>query len=245
MGKGQLGCGLQAMKYCLFIINILFFLLGIGLVAAGSYSIATLSDVGKSFVNGFGFAIGIPVVAILLGFFMLIGAGMGCVGTAKENTGMIKTFLVFLIIFMIFELGVGIAVIFYNENQSFKDSVDDSMKKKIESCNASGGNGSTVVTDECKFMVPIQDLIGCCGYSKDKNAVAADWEGTCIGDGVDALNKAKANAKGFCNQRIIDFINSHLAIVAGVLGGLLFAEICLVIGTCCLIRGINNDNKYA
>jgi CD63 antigen len=242
MAKGSLGCGLQTMKTFLFVVNLIFFLVGLGLIGAGSYVAATLSDFEGAFSEGFTFAIGIPVVAITLGVFVLIGSAMGCIGAIKENTCLIKTFLVFLTIVILAEIGVAVTVILYNEDPTIKSNINGYMEEKLTKCQLVKDG---IVTDECKFLLPIQDIAECCGYSDAILPLKVEWEASCIGEDAAGIEVARKNARGFCNQRIVNFISDNLAIVAGVLGGIFFAEVVLMVGTCCLIRGINSDNKYA
>lgn len=243
MAKGSLGCGLQTMKYFLFAVNLIFFFVGIGLIGAGIFVATEVGSFKDAFEGGnFNFAIAIPVVGITLGLFVLIGSFMGCLGALKENTCMIKTFMFFLVIVLLAEIGVATAVIVYNEVPSVQADINRFMKIPFAEC-----VGKTEISAECAWLPTVQSLASCCGYdeTRSENPSAAAIKAECSGKDAIKQKTARDEAKEFCNEAIIGIISNNLAIVAGVLGAIFFLEFALMVGTCLLIRGINSDNKYA
>lgn len=243
MAKGSLGCGLQTIKYFLFFVNVIFLLIGLGLIGVGAYVASEVSDFKDAFEDGFTFAVAIPVVAITLGVFIAIGAAMGCLGALKENTCMIKTFLFFLVLVIIAEIGVAGAIIAYNESPSLQTSINDAMAVPFEKCQKK--DLLDAVTPECAWLPTVQSSLKCCGYDKTRVDKTLGYKTFCVGKDAAEQLLAVASADQFCNVAIIDVIKDNLALVAGILGGIFFVEVALMVGTCCLICGINDDNKYA
>jgi len=213
----------------------------------GIYVVTQLDDLKGAFEDGFSFAEAIPAVAISLGLFILIGSVLGCLGAVKENTCMIKGFLMFLVLTMLAEIGIAAAVIVYNTNENVEKEVDEYMAIPFNNC-----EGQSTANVACKWLPTVQELLECCGYdptfsgSNESNANNyLPYDQLCYGENKEAQEEAIENAKAYCNNEILEFFKSRLVYVAGIVGGIFFVEIVLVVATCYLVSAIKDDNKYA
>jgi len=238
LGLGGLSCGMQTMKYFLFGVNLLFTLVGLGLLVVSGIVINELGDYKEAFDGAIGYAQAVPIVGIVLGLFIFIGASLGCLGAIKENTCFVKTFLAFLILTIVVELAIAAVVIVYNNDSTLQAKLDGYMKTPFDEC-----VGVKPELRECGWAVELQKTFKCCGYGDDDLQVK--YSSRCYGSTPEEVFAAGRAATQYCNAAIVADLNSQLTTVAGVLGGVVAVSIVLVIGTCCLICGINGDNKYA
>jgi len=237
LGIGALGSGNTFVKYFLFISNLIFFLVGGGLIGVGIYLLNELLKVSDA-VGDQAFVIGLPAGIITLGLFIFIGSAFGCIGALRESTCMIKSFLGFLVVTLILELVITGFVIAYNTDGTTQDAIDNLMKQPFEECT----NGPKSKTVACTWLPEVQSWLKCCGYTKEKNPIAG-WKDECGGDSGQRLAASYA-ATQYCNKAIVEYVSSNMVYVASILGALLFVEVLLVIGTCFLIQGIKEDNQY-
>ncbi|EFN60280.1 CD63 antigen [Camponotus floridanus] len=146
-------CGMNVIKYILFIFNLVFAISGIGIIAAGA---CVLADVGEfsHFVEGR--IIAPPVVLIVAGAIVFVIAFLGCYGAIKEHYHLLIAFAAALLIIFVIEFAVGIAAaVFKNDfSMAMKDTLKESMKnyteadkmawdnvqKKLQCCGVDGPN---------------------------------------------------------------------------------------------------------
>lgn len=100
--------GMKCIKYLLFAFNLIFFLVGIGLIAVGGYVQAQMKDLPGLSLGGASVS-GPAIFLIVVGVIVFIIAFFGCCGAVKENYCMILTFSILLVVIFIFEISAGIA----------------------------------------------------------------------------------------------------------------------------------------
>ncbi|KMQ95191.1 cd63 antigen [Lasius niger] len=124
-------CGMNAIKYVLFVFNLVFAISGIGIIAAGA---CVLADVGEftHFVEGRIMAP--PIVLIIAGAIVFVIAFLGCYGAIKEHYNMLIAFAAALLIIFVIELAVGIAAAVFKNDFSMvmKDTLKESIKNYTE-----------------------------------------------------------------------------------------------------------------
>jgi len=97
-------------KYFIFVFNVLFWLIGVGLLAVGLWAVAeknaalNLSTLGESFIN--------PVLLLLISGSVIFVVGFfGCIGALRENVFVISVYIVCVGIVFIF-LVIGAIILF-------------------------------------------------------------------------------------------------------------------------------------
>lgn len=238
---GALGCGMQTIKYFIFLVNLLFFLVGLALLGVSIWLATEVPKFKEAFEGGgVTFIEAVPAVGIAVGLFIFVASLMGCIGSIKENTCMMKTFITFLTSMMMLEVAIVGLVIAYNVNPELESQLDDYMQIPFSSCT----EDPTTVEASCTWLPVIQTELQCCGYNKDENASPSGAKLQCIGELMERT-VAMAAANDYCNRAIKDWLREYMGWVAGILGSIFFVEILLLVGSCCLVRGINGENKYA
>lgn len=149
--RGCFGC----LKFLVFVVNFLFWLCGLGVMAIGLWLLFDqqlyLQSIGADqtdYIVGTYVVLGVGMVMTLVGF-------LGCCGSWKESPWMLATFFVFLIIILVGEVAIGVMV--YTQTESYegfiRNFVETTVVKKYHS-------NSTAVTQSFDLL---QEKLECCG----------------------------------------------------------------------------------
>lgn len=114
MAAGDDSCFVRFSKFILIFINVIFFLIGAGLITAGALCLTnlnTLFDINKQSILNANVIWGL----IIFGIIVLLTATAGCCGAMMGGDTCGKTFLtiysIIVLLVMLAEIGVGIAVL--------------------------------------------------------------------------------------------------------------------------------------
>lgn len=238
-GVGALGCGNESIKIFLFVSNVIFLLAGGGLLGVSIYLFTELQDVKGAFEND-GFLVGVPITGCLVGTMVMISSVLGGLGAVLEMPKMIKGFIIFQFVGLLFQIGIFITVLVYDVDKGAQDQLQDAMKTPFNSC-AVIKDGNRVA---CKWLAPLQKSLKCCGYNTASKPDKDAWKNACqMGDDTE-FAAAATRATQFCNTAILDYVKQNLVYVYSVIGGLFFLNILVIIGAYRLIFGIQQDNKF-
>jgi len=236
---GALGCGNETMKIFLFISNFIFLLFGGGLLGIGIYLFTELQDVKGAFEND-AFLVGVPISACLLGVTIMISSILGALGAAMEKTSLIKGFLIFQFIGLIFQIAVFSAVLAYDVDENAQKTLEGWMKAPFNSC--------AVINDSnrqaCKWLAPLQKELKCCGFNQNSDYDEGAWKLLCQKGNDAEFAAAAARATHFCNVAILGFVKANLVYIYSIIGALFFITILVIIGSYCLISGIKQDAQF-
>lgn len=156
------GC-FSCLKFLVFIVNFLFWLLGLGVVAVSLWLLfdqhlylQTVADQRNDYFIGTYIILGVGALMTLVGF-------LGCCGAWKESPWMLGTFFVFLVIIFLGEVAAVLLIYFQQAsyNELIEKSVRHTVKEKYHS-----NSSATVATFDL-----IQEGLNCCGANGPK-----DWE---------------------------------------------------------------------
>jgi len=179
--------GMKCIKYLLFGFNLLFFLIGLGLIITGAAVQTKFSNISRIIGDS---ELSLAYVLIGIGGIIFIVAFFGCCGAIKENYCMLNTFAA--CIFLVFVLEIGTVAAGFVLKDAISETVTDGMEtsmakyeeKPIQSawdfiqgefscCGASNATewfkhfqGKKVPQSCCKKQTPD------CGIIKDNN-----WSG--------------------------------------------------------------------
>mmetsp|Transcript_44252 Transcript_44252/g.114985 ORF Transcript_44252/g.114985 Transcript_44252/m.114985 type:complete len:235 (-) Transcript_44252:30-734(-) len=216
------------------VVNIVFMLAGIGMIAAGAVvRVALVSNTTASqcSVNqGLGpidtikacynylcslLSTGeyssvcetlssFPIGIIVLGAFVFLLAVFGCCGAMKKNSCLLIIYFILVLIILVAQLAVGIAAIAFTG--SFRQAISYVW------------NQATVAQKQT-----IQDAFDCCGVTGETTG--------CTG------------TKDTCDVAVETLIKSNIVIFAGVAIGVVVLEIGGLIGSCCVKAGAKSDKE--
>lgn len=148
--------GMKCIKYFLFVFNLIFFLIGLGLIITGAAVQTKFSDISHIIGDS---ELSLAYVLIGIGGIIFIVAFFGCCGAIKENYCMLNTFAVCIIFVFILEIGaVGAGFVLKGAiSKTVTDGMETSIAKYEEKS----------IQSAWDF---IQEQFSCCGASN-----ATEW----------------------------------------------------------------------
>lgn len=181
----ELGCGKSCMKYILFVINFLFFLLGAAALALGIWALVdknkmnVLAKVGadSTNLNVIGLLETAAIVLLVGGAAVLIIGFLGCCGAMKQNKCLLTLYTVFLILILIIEIAaIVLAAV-------FRGKVTDEMKTFLKNAITTRYEGKVDTAEEFSLGVDYaQVYFGCCGIDSYTDFYTAQhWNRTATG----------------------------------------------------------------
>lgn len=222
--------------------NILFALAGLVLIGFGAYvQIAAknyLNFLGDNYVNT-------PIFIIIVGGVIFAVAFFGCCGSAKENSCMMKTYAVFLILIVIAQIGAGIAAF------AVKGPIEKAIEKNMN--NGMKNYGKTEFQGVTDTWDIVQKGYKCCGVTN-----SSDWESIdmftagqapdscCVGGQKENCGKEQSPkffSDGCYSKFKGDFVG-NIGIVGGVALGIAAAEILIVAISFCLSKKMGESGRY-
>jgi len=240
-----MGCCEGFIKFLLFAFNIIFWLAGAAILGVGIYLVVS-DDVHEvqQFINSNNFYTGCYILIGVGAFSFLVGFS-GCCGAIKESQCLLGTYIFFLVIILLLEVGVGIAA--FVEQSTIETYITDQLTDKTPlEQNSANAN----------LTIAIQDTFKCCGLVNG----CTDWEGgksygcECTGtaDNCTALSTISGctsetgGTKIYgtsCDSALVDFVEDNAAIIGGVALGIGLSEL---LGICfaCIMCQNSRKNKY-
>ncbi|CAL1681603.1 unnamed protein product [Lasius platythorax] len=225
-------CGMNAIKYVLFVFNLVFAISGIGIIAAGA---CVLADVGEftHFVEGRIMAP--PIVLIIAGAIVFVIAFLGCYGAIKEHYNMLIAFAAALLIIFVIELAVGIAAAVFKNDFSMvmKDTLKESIKNYTEADRLAWDN--------------VQKKLQCCGVDGPNdwgpaNGFTSSFPSSCCMDMqvICQIGSTSVYQEG-CFNKLEMRVHKGATVLIGVGIGIAFVEIAGIILACCLAAAIKRE----
>lgn len=237
MGKHlQTVAAMACMKSFLLIFNFIFWVSGIAILVIGIWMEVDLYKYMEMSTEFSGTA---PYVLIGTGSLIIIIGTFACCCTVKGQPVLLYVYGAFLAIVFVLELGAGISIFAYRtkltegfdkgltqaminyRNDTTHLAVDfDRMQATLHCC------GNHDPQDWLNLQPPLPIPLSCCKYpdcntDPDKNEIYTQG----------------------CYNKVIDFLDANIGIVAGAAVGIAFFPLIGVILSCCLASVINKA-KY-
>ncbi|XP_062587864.1 tetraspanin-18B-like [Saccostrea cucullata] len=245
---GLTGCG-KFGKGFLIVINIIFFILGLGLLIGGilmKVNVSAINDEVKPALNGItvsSFKLGdlvdnLSILFIVMGVFVLLVAGLGLFGACCEVKCMLVVYAILVVVLFIIKV-TAVALWFTMKGEVDKTVKSSLLKSLKDNYKTDLINGSNVVSNAWNYMFMSLD---CCGVNSSRDFLGFSWTHpgsststprTCCKN-VDSSNylqhacSSGYNDKG-CYDAIKDDISTYGNVFAGVGITVLFIELLAVI----------------
>ncbi|XP_071149301.1 CD63 antigen-like [Mytilus edulis] len=217
--------GMKCIRVLLFAFNVLFTLIGIGLIAGGAYVQINLKGYSEIIGGQFSAA---AVFLIILGVFIFMIAAFGCCGAYKENYCCIMTFAGILVIIFICEMAAGIAGFIY------KDKVDEQISKLMKESIKDG----KALDDWNK----VQQEFKCCGVNSSKDwetSANASFPDSCCSDGGKSPSCIHYDVG--CYTELKEFVKDKIVVIGGIGVGFAVIQIIGILFACCLGRAVKKE----
>ncbi|EFN83740.1 tetraspanin-7 [Harpegnathos saltator] len=223
---------MTCMKSLLMLFNFVFWASGVLMLCIGIWMRIQMRDyVYLSTENSGAALLGLSS----LGAVLALAATLACCCTARGHPALLYLYGAFLAVVALLELGAGASIYAYctslNEgfdqglNESMatyaqdyaKSSHIDTMQTTLHCC------GSRAYTDWLRMYPPKEIPLSCCKVPQDE---------------CETSNMENIYTEG-CYNRVLDFLNANIGLVAGTAIGVAFFPLVGVFLACCLASIIN------
>ncbi|KAL0115511.1 hypothetical protein PUN28_010792 [Cardiocondyla obscurior] len=220
-------------KTLLMLFNFIFWVSGLLMLCIGIWMRIQLRDYVNISVQGSGAAL---LALASLGAVLAVAAVLACCCTARGHPALLYLYGAFLAVVALLELGAGASVYAYRTslNEGFdqglnesmmaygqdqsKTSHIDTMQSTLQCC------GNRGYADWSKLVPPKEVPLSCCKVPQNE---------------CDRRNIIDDIYNEGCYNRVLDFINSNIGLVAGTAIGVAFFPLVGIFLSCCLASNIN------
>lgn len=240
-GGGGKSCGFTCLKYCLFIVNLAVWLLGLALIVVSAVSLAG-SSADEAPLPGLQSVRNAAATALFLGCLLFIVGFLGCCGSVRESKPLLVGYFAILLIVLIFEIAVlGLAFAYANSsameealNNQFKDIITGGRRDK----------DSWQQEKDKNMVLFIQSEFRCCGGQgfQDYTDSGEDIPPSCY-DNRDSQRPYLYETG--CSKALKNYVLRNGLGIGLVNLFTLFAQIAAMICSCLLIQGIKKEHKNA
>lgn len=224
-------CGVSCVKYLVFVFNLLFALTGLAILCVGAIIQSSYHHystfVGASFWSA-------PILLIVVGAIVFVIAFLGCCGALKENSCMVLTFCILLLVIFLCELGIGIAG--YVKHGQLEGILESGFNKTMAEYSKN---------EEAWDLV--QKEMHCCGIKGPAdyqpifhNSSLPNSCCTKFPQNSNVCTQENALRDG-CMPKLLHFLESKSLILAGVGIGIALVQLIGVCYACCLYRAFRRN----
>lgn len=227
-----MGCGQKTAKAFLLVGNAIFLLAGLGLIALGSFTRYSSKDydtvVGKDgLAMPANIMIGAGVVVFLVSF-------LGCYGAIKESRCLLGTFIAFVVLILLAEIGCIVIAFMYKAKAEkvITDGIVTAVQKTY------GQNGQDLVTEAVN---KIQQTLECCGANSYKDWYNSTWgiqnNHTLPQSCFDVRGSSYKYYSEPCITKMKNWASNNLLIIGGVGIGVFLMECVAIFLAAVISRG--------
>ncbi|XP_061894413.1 tetraspanin-33 [Entelurus aequoreus] len=236
--------GYRGVKYFLFVFCYVFWVVSAVLIAVGIYAkIVKEKDVVDTLT------VDPALLLIVVGSLMFIITFLGCLGALRNATCLLKTFAAILAAVLLVQLTAGIlgyvftdtvmerterlmmkTIVRYREDRDLENAIDF-VQKKFQCCGVDNyRDWSKNVYFECSDSNPSLEACGvpfsCCVIPSNQTVL-----NTMCGLGTQRQDLRRASRDVFtdgCLPKMAAWIRTNMKMLAGMTGGLLLLEVCVI-----------------
>ena len=210
----------------MFILNGLFFLIGLGILSIGLWSqfdknfsnIWNTSELNK-LVDARGLN-GASLLLIVSGFMSVFISFIGLYGSIKKDKCFLTTYCI--LIGMILLLEVAAISVFFTYQGESRSHLRQALNETVSKINQDGDKASL------QIMNSVQTVFKCCGVDGPKDYLNVSMIETC--KTKDPNPNAPIYFQNGCYGSIISYVNSHLPVLLGLgICMMIFQFFCLII----------------
>ncbi|XP_018574177.1 tetraspanin-7-like [Anoplophora glabripennis] len=236
MGKHlQTVAAMACMKSLLMVFNFIFWISGIAILAIGIWMEVELYKYMEMSTEFSGTA---PYVLIGIGSLIIFIGSFACCCTVKGQPVLLYVYGAFLAIVFVMELGAGVSIFAY------RTKLTEGFDKGLTQAMINYRNDTAHLATDFDL---IQGTLHCCGNHK-----SSDWldlnprqpipASCCIKENCNTEKENEIYTQG-CYDKVIEFLDANIGIVAGAAVGIAFFPLIGVVLSCCLASVINKA-KY-
>lgn len=229
--------GVTCVKGIVFICNLLFALTGLLILIVGAVVQANYQHYSNFVGERIWTA---PVVMIIIGAIVFITGFLGCCGAAKENSCMMLTFSILIIVIFLTEIGIAIAG--YVKHAELQGILEDQFNTTLREYEKRPD-----YQDAWKLL---QTELECCGINDP-----SDWKqvfhndtlppSCCtmvpiVGEQADRCTTDHSHQAG-CLKKLLTLLDSKTLILGGVVLTVALVQLLTIFYACCLYRSFRKN----
>jgi len=208
--------GVTCMKTITLIINLIFVLTGILLIALGAYAYVEGVEGLSSVIISAG--------VITLGCLVFLVSFLGCCGAAKESRCMLMTYAIFILIFVLLELALGITA--YVKRDSIPEFADT--------------NWSRLYDTERQAIDDLEHAFKCCGWHSQTDRAVPPWNDT---DAQQCITFYPEFASEFCSAKINQAIEDSMLFAGITAICIAVVQLICLLFSCCLFAQLPSQKQ--
>ncbi|XP_054646219.1 tetraspanin-33 [Dunckerocampus dactyliophorus] len=236
--------GYRGVKYILFVFCYVFWVVSAIVITVGIYAkVAKEKDVVDTLI------VDPALLLVMVGSLTFFITFLGCLGALRNAACLLKTFAAILAAVLLVQLTAGIlgylftdtvmerterfmmkTIVRYREDHDLENAIDF-VQKKLQCCGVDGyKDWSRNVYFECSDSNPSMEACGvpfsCCVVPSNQTML-----NTMCGLGTQQQDRERASDDIFtdgCLDKIVLWIRTNMKMLAGMTGGLLLLEACMI-----------------
>uniref|UniRef100_A0A1L8DK60 Tetraspanin n=2 Tax=Nyssomyia neivai TaxID=330878 RepID=A0A1L8DK60_9DIPT len=227
-------CGIICVKYLMFLFNLLFALTGLLILTVGAIVQSSYHHYSNFVDDTVSVA---PILLIIVGSVIFIISSFGCCGALKENSCMVLTFSVFLIVIFLLEFGIGIAG--YVKHGQLEEILEKGFNSTLHNYDKS--------IDSQHAWRLIQSELSCCGIQGPR-----DWQqvfhnsslpNSCCVQMPTTVSECtiEHSLQDGCMHKLLSLLQHNALILGGVGIGIAVVQLLAVCFACCLSRAFKRN----
>lgn len=263
----DVGCGARCAKTVILIINFIFMLIGILLLAFGIFLVIDTKYLHHEYFVPLGGSAEQMIIAagviLVVGISILFITVVGCCAAAKQHAGCLMFYSVILILLLLLQIAaVIIAGVFYNK---IIDGLGNKMLNMLETDYGTQGKNDTT-----EFIDFVQSELYCCGVTEKG---PQDWtnsayfrtthntvpDSCCTKNGAVSVNHVLCLATAYiplapnrskyiytegCDAKMDRVIKNYVGVLIGVVVGVVVIQIALIVITCLLKSRVSRGYEF-
>lgn len=233
-----MNCGMECVKYLLFIFNFVFALGGLAILVCGVLVRVALTEVAETQVD---IPISLPAtLLIIIGAIIFIIAFFGCCGAIRESGCMIVTFAILLLTLLVVQIAVASYAFIKLKDQDLEKKFNEDLRNLYEKYYDNG----KVAQDGVNAL---QTLAHCCGYNSYSDFLQRP-PGTipysCCGnqENQNCSITQVQDVRG-CKYEVFPLIKYYAHGLGGLALGIAAVELIGIIFSFCLANSIRNMER--
>ncbi|XP_011503265.1 PREDICTED: CD63 antigen-like [Ceratosolen solmsi marchali] len=235
-----MNCGMECIKYLLFIFNFIFALSGLAILICGVIIHMSMDYVIKANIE---VPISSPaIVLIIIGAVIFIIAFFGCCGAIRESHCMVITFAILLLTLLIIKVSVASYIFIQNGNK-----IEEKIFKDLEKSIKQYFNSNEAIRTK---VDSIQFVFQCCGYNSyndylnDQKNTQGIIPGSCCNKQENQFcHTSEASKVEGCGKILYSFIIYYGSALCGLALGIAVIELIGIIFSFCLANSIRNVER--
>lgn len=238
---GGNSCGFSCLKYSLFVVNLLVWLLGLAIVIVSAIALAG-SQGDEAPLPSLQSVRQAAATALFLGCLLFVVGFLGCCGSLRESSVMLTGYFVILLLVVVFEIAIMALAFAYVNSSQMEESINNQFKDII-----TGGRkdkDSWQQEQDVAMVYNVQANLRCCGGRGTQDYIdsSLDIPQSCY-DNRD--NQRPVLYQTGCSKALKDYVLRNGLGIGLVNLFSLFVEIVAMVCSCLLIQGIKKSRKNA